>query len=90
MKISTLHKVFTVAVIAFVFSEQVYSQACTTLGQTPSTAFPVCGTTSFPANICAYLRKADFVVHVPCRMMGLPMRIKILIYYKFTCFQAAH
>ena len=24
-----------------------HGQACTTLGQTPSTAFPVCGTTAF-------------------------------------------
>ncbi|MFI5130227.1 MAG: gliding motility-associated C-terminal domain-containing protein [Chitinophagales bacterium] len=27
-----------------------YSQPCTTLGQTPSTAFPICGTTSFTQN----------------------------------------
>ncbi len=33
------------------------SQTCTTLGQTPSSAFPVCGTDTFLQRQCARMRR---------------------------------
>ena len=39
-----------------------YSQPCSTLGQTPSTAFPVCGTTAFQQTTVPLCRTSDLYV----------------------------
>jgi hypothetical protein len=64
-----------------------YSQPpCTTLGQTPSTAFPVCGTSTFSQTtvpICT-----TFNLYVPgCSGIGSAAYAnKNPYWYKFTCF----
>ena len=47
MKLFFNLKALFAAGLFFLYAEPVFSQACTTLGQTPATAFPVCGTTTF-------------------------------------------
>ncbi|HEX2627571.1 MAG TPA: hypothetical protein VHM26_01120, partial [Chitinophagaceae bacterium] len=43
---------FLVALCFLLYRGIALGQACTTIGQTPSTAFPVCGTTTFQqANV---------------------------------------
>lgn len=59
---------------------------CTTLGQTPLTAFPVCGTTVFRQSTVPLCRNGDMVVP------GCPTTDgygdKNPFYYKFTCYVA--
>jgi gliding motility-associated-like protein len=63
----------------------VLAQTCTTTGQTPSSAFPVCGTSTFSQTnvpICGGRR-------LPAqRCPGEPLADKNPFWYKFTCYQA--
>lgn len=61
----------------------VLGQACTTLGQTPSTAFPVCGTSAFVQDNVPLCINQE-VMPVPGCLPGYPDRNPF--YYKFTCF----
>ena len=61
-----------------------YSQGCTTLGQNPNTAFPVCGTNQFMQNTVP-LCGTKFVPG-PCTNDGVADRNPF--WYKFTCFQS--
>src|ERR1700722_18991896 len=61
------------------------AQACTTLGQTPATAFPVCGTSVFKQDnvpLCG-----NNLVPTPCQD-ATPYTDKNPFWYKFTCFTA--
>lgn len=61
------------------------SQGCSTMGQTPETAFPVCGTSVFTQNtvpICG-----DRNIPVPCND-GAQYQDKNPFWYTFTCFAA--
>ena len=64
-----------------------YAQPCTTLGQTPSTAFPVCGSTVFTQNsvpICA-----TNSLYVPgCSGDGASYENRNPFFYRFTCYQS--
>jgi len=59
-------------------------QACTTLGQTPSTAFPVCGTTKFEQNNVPICSSND--LFVPGCPDGAAYANKNPFWYKFTCY----
>ena len=62
-----------------------YSQ-CNTLGQTPSTAFPVCGTTSFKQDSVPICTNNN--LYVPgCDKDGTTYTDKNPFWYKFTCYQ---
>ena len=62
-----------------------YSQACTTLGQTPATAFPVCGSATFTqSSVPACLNST---VRAPCSSgTGNIYQDLNPYWYKFTCF----
>lgn len=60
------------------------AQTCTTLGQTPLTAFPVCGTTTFHQTTVPLCRNGDMVV--PGCPAGDGYGDKNPFYYKFTCY----
>jgi gliding motility-associated-like protein len=63
------------------------SQACTTLGQTPSTAFPVCGTANFVQNnvpICSSV--SLFVPGCSGGASSSNYENKNPFWYKFTCY----
>jgi hypothetical protein len=61
-----------------------YSQPCSTLGQTPSTAFPVCGTTVFQQTSVPLCRPGDLFVPGCPKADGYGDRNPF--YYRFTCY----
>ncbi|MEO5946493.1 MAG: gliding motility-associated C-terminal domain-containing protein [Chitinophagaceae bacterium] len=63
-----------------------YSQACTTLGQTPSTAFPVCGTTTFTQTVVPICSTNDLFVPGCSGAGGADYQNKNPFFYKFTCY----
>ena len=70
---------------------KLYAQtACTTLGQNPSTAFPVCGTSVFQQDsvpVCS----SNFLYVPGCTIFGDTNSLyknKNPFWYKFTCFQS--
>jgi gliding motility-associated-like protein len=76
----------TAALFCFlvVFASRLNGQACTTLGQTPATAFPVCGTSSFSQNTVPICGNTP-VPGVGCANV---LSDKNPYWYKFTCFEA--
>lgn len=65
-------------------SSPIIAQNCTALGQNPSTAFPVCGTSVFKQSsvpICGNTK-----IDVPCSDNGI-YNNKNPFWYKFTCFE---
>lgn len=62
-----------------------YSQPCTTLGQNPSTAFPVCGTTTFTQSTVPLCSSASLFVP-GCSGDGALYENRNPFWYKFTCF----
>ena len=60
-----------------------FTQTCTTLGQNPTTAFPVCGTTKFAQNSVALC--GNRTIPTPCND-GTVYSDKNPYWYKFTCF----
>lgn len=67
--------------------KNIYSQTCSALGQTPSTAFPVCGTTTFQQTtvpICS-----THTLYVPgCAGDGASYQDKNPYWYTFTCYSS--
>ena len=77
---------FLFVLLTLVFINQsAQAQACTTLGQTPSTAFPVCGTNVFTQNsvpLCA-----TNSLFVPgCSSGSANYENRNPFFYRFTCF----
>lgn len=67
------------------FKSFIIAQTCTTPGQNPSTAFPVCGTSTFAQSsvpICG----GKIVPSPSCKTY--PLRDINPFWYKFTCFQS--
>ncbi|PWU04181.1 MAG: PKD domain-containing protein [Bacteroidetes bacterium] len=81
-----IKKILFLSILCLIFSSPyLFGQACTILGQNPSTAFPVCGTDTFSqitVPICG-----TKTIPVPCND-GAPYYDKNPFWYKFTCFQA--
>ena len=74
------------ALIVFCFSIITFSKAqpvCTTLGQNPSTAFPVCGTSVFSQTTVPFCGGRN--IPAPSCPRG-PFSDKNPFWYKFTCF----
>lgn len=78
--------VLSLIVFLSVCKSAAFGQACTTLGQTPSTAFPVCGTTKFEQNNVPVCRSND--LFVPGCPDGAGYANKNPFWYKFTCYEA--
>ena len=74
-------------IIVFIFCSSLIihskAQTCTTLGQNPSTAFPVCGTTIFSQTTVPYCGGRS-IPSPPCPRA--PFSDKNPFWYKFTCF----
>lgn len=70
------------ALLLGLFSPVVAQVPCTTLGQNPSTAFPVCGTSAFAQ--ASVPTCGDRRVPGPCS--NIPLTDKNPFWYKFTCF----
>lgn len=66
-------------------ANRLFSQNCTTLGQTPSTAFPVCGESAFNQTSVPICNTQN--LYVPgCSANGAGYSDKNPFWYKFTCF----
>lgn len=87
-----LHKLFIVSLFSFLFWEgDLYAQTpCSTLGQNPSTAFPVCGTAVFQQDSVPLCVSNN--LYVPgCSLPGdtaSQYQNRNPFWYKFTCFVA--
>lgn len=69
--------------------EMLFAQACTTLGQTPSTAFPVCATTAFEQKsvpVCS--TNSLYVPGCSDRAGAANYENRNPFWYKFTCYQS--
>ena len=77
-------KIAVLFLLLLPFSKSAYSQACTVLGQTPTTAFPVCGTTVFKQTTVPICRTSDLVV--PGCSSADGYGDKNPFYYVFTCY----
>lgn len=80
---SLYHRILCVAVIMMIAGLPAWSQPCTTLGQTPSTAFPVCGTTTFQQQNVPLCSNQDPLFVPGC---GAGYSDRNPYYYKFTCY----
>jgi gliding motility-associated-like protein len=85
MSFLRITRIFACQAMLLLFSLQLLAQPCTELGQTPATAFPVCGTTVFhqaSVPICSTNN-----LFVPgCTGDGADYENKNPFFYKFTCF----
>ena len=80
-----MRKLFSLLLLLIFVSQFSYSQ-CTTLGQTPATAFPVCGTNSFIQQNVPICTNNN--LYVPgCDRDGTQYTDKNPFWYKFTCYQ---
>ena len=77
-------KLLLLQVIIFVVINT-HAQTCTTLGQNPSTAFPVCGTTVFSQTTVPFCGGRS-IPAPPCPRA--PFSDKNPFWYKFTCFNS--
>jgi gliding motility-associated-like protein len=86
MKLPLNIKIFLLS-FGLLTSARVFSQTCTTLGQTPSTAFPACGTTVFQQNTVPICATVDiFVPGCSNQPNGAAYQNKNPFFYKFTCY----
>ena len=74
------------SVVLLLLATVSYGQPCTTLGQTPSTAFPVCGTTTFQQNNVPVCATNDLFVPGCSGTGGALYQNKNPFFYKFTCY----
>jgi gliding motility-associated-like protein len=81
MKLRSFFTVLCLLVITF----QALAQTCTTVGQTPSTAFPVCGTSTFAQSSVPQCGGRP-MPNPGCTRDGLTDINPF--WYKFTCFQS--
>ena len=87
MPLKLLRKYFVVLLVLVFQAKISSSQVCTNLGQTPSTAFPVCGTIIFhqaSVPICATVN--IFVPGCSTQPGGAAYQNKNPYFYKFTCY----
>jgi gliding motility-associated-like protein len=79
-------KVIVASLLLLIICVQGRSQACTTLGQNPSTAFPVCGLDTFKqTSVPACGGK---IIQVPGCNDGVTYGDLNPFWYKFTCYQS--
>lgn len=72
----------------FLFRATIFSQPCTEKGQTPSTAFPVCGTTTFHQTTVPLCVTNNMFVPGCSGTGNAGYQNKNPYFYKFTCFVA--
>ncbi len=73
-------------IFLIIYSCPAFSQACTTQGQTPSTAFPVCGTTTFQQNTVPLCSTNNLYVPGCSGTDNADYENKNPFFYKFTCY----
>jgi hypothetical protein len=80
---TTMKKIRSILLILLIFSQaKLNAQVCTTLGQNPETAFPVCGTAVFSQTSVPICGNRT----VPSQCTGTLFTDKNPFWYRFTCF----
>lgn len=74
--------------LSLVFQVSALGQACTSLGQTPSSAFPVCATTSFSQSTVPLCGSILLTVPGCSNNPGAAYMDRNPYWYKFTCYQS--
>lgn len=87
MKLLFNFKTLFAAAFFFLHAGAALSQPCTTLGQTPSTAFPVCGTTVFHQTNVPFCKTNDLFVP-GCSNTTANYANRNPYFYKFTCYSS--
>src|SRR5882757_8647202 len=82
-----LRKTIMLAALFFLGKTTV-AQVCTGLGQTPPTAFPVCGTTTFNQTTVPICATTDIYVPGCSGSSAANYQNKNPYWYKFHCFQS--
>jgi gliding motility-associated-like protein len=85
VNISMSCKYFFSFLFIFFTCSKFFGQACSTLGQNPATAFPVCGTADFTQNTVPICNNR--IIPTRCNDLS-PYTDKNPFWYKFTCFTA--
>jgi len=87
MKLFRKYHISVLLILAVLHSRIALGQPCTNLGQTPSTAFPVCGTTVFQQSTVPICSTVDiFVPGCSNQPNSANYQNKNPYFYKFTCF----
>lgn len=84
--ISVKSGIFSLIIFLSLCANLAFGQACTTLGQTPATAFPVCGTTTFEQNNVPICSSNDLFVPGCSGTGNADYENKNPFWYKFTCY----
>ena len=79
-------QVLLTIIILCLYGSTALGQACTTLGQTPKTAFPVCGTTTFEQNNVPICSTTSLFVPGCSGNGSANYENKNPFWYKFTCY----
>ena len=79
-------QVLLTIIILCLYGSNALGQDCTTLGQTPKTAFPVCGTTTFEQNNVPICSTTSLYVPGCSGSGGANYANKNPFWYKFTCY----
>ena len=72
--------------MCFIVTQNAFAQPCTALGQTPATAFPVCGTAVFHQSTVPPCATNDLFVPGCSGSGNANYQNKNPYFYKFTCF----
>jgi gliding motility-associated-like protein len=78
----------TISIFLLLYNQMAVAQACTTLGQTPSTAFPVCGSSVFQQTTVPICQTQNLFVTGCSNGTNGGYMDKNPFWYKFTCFQS--
>jgi len=78
--------IFFLIIFLSLYANLAFGQACTTLGQTPSTAFPVCGTTTFVQNNVPLCRTNSLFVPGCSGAGNANYENRNPFWYRFTCY----
>ncbi|MES1221693.1 MAG: gliding motility-associated C-terminal domain-containing protein, partial [Bacteroidota bacterium] len=83
---SFLKHLLSFVVLTLFFCIKANTQPCNTLGQTPSTAFPICGTTTFQQNDVPLCKTNNLFVPGCSGPGGADYANRNPFFYKFTCY----
>ncbi|HKB45445.1 MAG TPA: hypothetical protein VKC90_13690, partial [Chitinophagaceae bacterium] len=82
----SLKTVALLFLVFFLYASTALCQPCITLGQTPTTAFPVCGITTFQQNNVPLCNTNDLYVPGCTGSTNAQYANKNPFFYKFTCY----
>lgn len=88
LRLIVMKKIVVIFLFFLIEKNTAFSQGCTTLGQTPSTAFPVCGTKKFVQSNVPICSTVSLYVPGCTGNSNANYANKNPYFYKFTCYTA--